>query len=104
MRAKSSVVTTGGKLTFYHYDVIGGGGGGKGEHALNGENTCKQTFFVLTPYKIYMKAQKHVRFHVFSPFSAHLYPPIHHNGNGLLNQQLIHSQMHIIQALHEGNV
>ena len=30
--------------------------------------------------RIYMKSQKHAYFHVFSPFSAHLYPPLHHNG------------------------
>ena len=30
--------------------------------------------------KIYMKAQKHACFHVFSLFSAHLFPPLHHNG------------------------
>ena len=30
--------------------------------------------------EIYMKAQKHACFHVFSPFSVHLYPPLHHNG------------------------
>ena len=27
-----------------------------------------------------MKAQKQACFHVFSPFRAHLYSPLHHNG------------------------
>ena len=29
---------------------------------------------------LHVKAQKHACFHVFSPFSAHLYPPLHYNG------------------------
>ena len=36
--------------------------------------TC---IFCAYSLKIYMKAQKHVCFHVFYPFRAHLYPPLH---------------------------
>ena len=35
--------------------------------------------FVFT-FELYMKAQKHEHFHVFSPFSTFFYPPLHHNG------------------------
>ena len=44
------------------------------------ENTLKLACFCVYVIKIYMKAQKHACFHIFSPFSAHLYPPLHHNG------------------------
>ena len=35
-------------------------------------------------FEIYMKAQKHARFHVLSPFSASLYPHYIIMVNGLL--------------------
>ena len=41
---------------------------------------------VFVHFKIYMKAPKHARFHVFSPFSAPFYPPppLHHIGKGII--------------------
>ena len=44
------------------------------------ENLCKQAcsyVFVLVR-KLYQSTCSHV----FSPFSAHFYPPLHHNGEG----------------------
>ena len=34
-------------------------------------------------------ACKHACFHVFSPFSAHLYPPLHHNGKWIILAVLV---------------
>ena len=42
---------------------------------------CMETYMFLRFYVkiyIYMKAQKHARFHVFSPISASFYPSLHH--------------------------
>ena len=43
--------------------------------------TWKHACFCAVNFKIYTKAQKHARFHVFSPFSAYFYSPLHHYGN-----------------------
>ena len=39
------------------------------------ENTWKRACFCAYMLEIYIKAQKHACFHVYFPFSAHLYPP-----------------------------
>ena len=49
-----------------------------------GKFTWKHACFCAFMFKIYKKAQKHTRFHVFSPFRASFYPPLplHHSGRG----------------------
>ena len=40
-------------------------------------------------------------FHVFSPFSAHFYPPLHHNGKGSIVFGFLFPR-HIVLVLHHG--
>ena len=35
-------------------------------------------------------AQKHARFHAFSPFSASFYPLLHHNGKRCINGHIVY--------------
>ena len=52
------------------------------------ENRCKQACSYVFVQENYINA----RLLVFSPFSAHFYPPLHHNGKkGLLEQMHSHS-------------
>ena len=59
--------------TLSHHDVMG---------VKVGTNWGKCTFFSTFMFKIYMKAQKHARFHVLSSYSAYFYPLLHHNVYG----------------------
>ena len=49
-------------------------------------------------FKIYMKA---ACFHVFSPFSASFYPPLHHNGKGSITSAMRQS---LWKAWRQGNM
>ena len=42
------------------------------------------------------ESTKHSCFRVFSPFSAHLYPPLHHNGWGEHGQTGIYFQLQLV--------
>ena len=56
---------------------------------INGENTdrkthVKQAYSYVFVQENYIKA----RLLVFSPFSAHFYPPLHHNGKGSIGDHM----------------
>ena len=59
-------------LPLYHYDVLWGGGVEVGTKWRKYMKTCFCAFM----FKICMIAQKHARFHVFSPFGVHFYPTL----------------------------
>ena len=59
------------KLNIQELPLQCNGGGGGGE-LVNGIFTWKHACFCVFMFKIYMKAQKHACFHVFSLFCASL--------------------------------
>ena len=65
--------------TLYHYDVMGVKVSTKWRKY---RRTCKQARSYVFVQENYIKA----RLLVFSPFSAHFYPPLHHNGKGSIRK------------------
>ena len=39
-------------------------------------------------------------FHVFAPFSAHFYPPLHHNGKGSIELEGTHCYSNLTPVMH----